>query len=268
VLIRSYCSMRKNLLEFLFGQNAVSESSRNLGEDVVKLFEDAAGEEVEQMTANKKPLAAALKTIGVSGKVIEGPQWCEIKFNNEADYRENLATLSDADNTHTLAELGWVVAKCGDAGMSGEAPDFKIGFIELSTPEPSDKDKPEDLEKISKEAQKFAATELERDDDMNPVETDHKPGKDGQKGIGKEKDGAKPEGKPKGVGESKKRGAPSARQLADQMLESGALSEMTGCSAIPAVDGPPLGTVSSVPNRNRFRPKRKLGNAQRPPHSR
>ena len=32
--------MRKNLLEFLFGPTAVLESSKSLGEDVVKLFED------------------------------------------------------------------------------------------------------------------------------------------------------------------------------------------------------------------------------------
>ena len=260
--------MRKNLLEFLFGQNAVNESSRNLGEDVVKLFEDAAGEEVEQMTASKKPLSAALKTIGVSASVDECPQACEIKFNNETDYREAVSVLNDADNIHTLAELGWVVAKCGDAGMSAAAPDYKIGFIEISTPDASDSDKPKDMDKIVKDAQKFAATEMSRDDDMNPVETDHKPGKDGQKGIGKEKEGAKPEGKPKGVGESKRRfNALEAKQLADQMLESGKITEMTGCSAIPAVDGPPLGTVSSVPNRNRFRSKRRVTNVQRPPAS-
>ncbi len=44
--------MRRNLLEFLFGPTAV-QSGQNLGEDVVKLFEEAADEETEQMVANK-----------------------------------------------------------------------------------------------------------------------------------------------------------------------------------------------------------------------
>jgi len=37
--------MRKNLLEFLYGEAVYSEASADLGEQVVKLFEEAADEE-------------------------------------------------------------------------------------------------------------------------------------------------------------------------------------------------------------------------------
>lgn len=189
--------MRKNLLEFLFGTAAVRES-QTLGEDVVRLFEEAADEETEQMVADKKPLAAALKSIGIDHAVVVGPQGAELFCDDEADYREYCAKLRDPDGMAKLAEKGWVASLCGDQAMSNEPASFKIGFVEIYTPEPDDKDKAPDLEKIIKDGQKFAATEPEHDDKMNPVEFDDKGSKDGQKGVGDPKDGAAPEGKPKG----------------------------------------------------------------------
>lgn len=210
--------MRKNLLEFLFGPAAVLESSQSLGEDVVKLFEEAAEAETEQMVANKKPLAAALKDMGISNAVVEGPQWCEIHCDDEAQYREHVKLLVDPDNMHKLAEKGWVFALCGDQAMSNEPPGFKIGFIELNMlGMPENKAKADSLETVLKNAQKFATTPLERDDDLNPVETDDKGSKDNQKGVGKAKDGADPEGKPKGA--SKKSESLTAKALASRMLD-------------------------------------------------
>ena len=124
--------MRKNLLEFLFGPAAVRESSKTLGEDVVKLFEEAADAETEQMVANKKPLAAALKDIGISNEVIEGPQACEINCDDEDQYREHVRLLSDPDNMHKLAEKGWVFAVLGDVAMSNEPPGFKRLMLVVS----------------------------------------------------------------------------------------------------------------------------------------
>jgi hypothetical protein len=220
--------MRKNLLEFLFGPAAVLESSKSLGEDVVKLFEEAADAETEQMVANKKPLAAALKDMGISNAVVEGPQWCEIHCDDESQYREHVKLLVDPDNMHKLAEKGWVFALCGDQAMSNEPPDLKIGFIELNMlGMPENKDKTDSLETVLKNAQKFATTPMERDDDdLNPVETDDKGSKDSQKGVGKAKDGADPEGKPKGA--SKKSESLTAKTLTSRMLD-----EVTTCSAIP-----------------------------------
>lgn len=226
--------MRKNLLEFLFGAAAVRESGTTLGEEVVRLFEDAADEETEQMVANKKPLAAALKDIGISNDVIEGPQACEIQCDDEAQYREHMALLRDPDNMHKLAERGWVVAQCGDQAMSNEPPSMVIGFIELNMLDmPDNKQDVPSLDNVLKNAQKFATTPMDRDDDLNPVETDDKTSSDNQKGVGKAEDGAAPKGKPKGSTKSE-----SARTLAKRMLDEDDLSEMTGASAIPAVERP------------------------------
>ena len=251
--------MRRNLLEFLFGPTAAQQSTQNLGEDVVKLFEEAADEETEQMVANKKPLATALKAIGISNEVVEGAQWCEIHCDDENQYREHVRLLTDADNMHKLAELGWVFALCGDHAMSNEAPGFKIGFIELNMiGMPENTDKVPALDKVMKDAQKFATTPLDREDDkLNPVETDIKPSDDKQKGVGKPTDGEKPKGKIKD--------SLSAGDLARRMLdEEGNLQEMTGVSGIPTVEspmGPPIGMPSRIPKRSRFRNKQRLTKA-------
>lgn len=255
--------MRKNLLEFLYGPVTAHTSPQQVGEAVLKLFEDAASEEKDQLVANKKPLTAALKSFGISNEVKSCDQWCEIICDDEAQYREYMALLSDADNMHKLAELGWVAAKCGDQAMSNEKPEMKIGFIELSMlGDASTKEDGGSLETILKKAQEFATTPLDRDDELNPVENDDKSSDDNQKGIGKPKDGSDPKGKPKGTSEglaikralrrwqqeSKKGIAPA--ELADRVLGEKHLHEMTGCAAIPAVEAP-LG----VPARNRFRKK-------------
>ena len=246
--------MRRNLLEFLFGPT-LAQSDKSLGEDVVKLFEEAADEETEQMVANKKPLAAALKDMGITNEVVESPQWCEIHCDDESQYRAHVRALSDADNMHKLAEKGWVFALCGDQAMSNEAPDLKIGFIELNMigmPENS-KEVPA-LDKVMKDAQKFASTPLDRDaDKLNPIETDIKPGNDNQKGVGKATDGEKPKGKIKD--------SLTARAVARRMLdEENNLLEMTSCSAIPTVESP-MGVPRRVPERSRFRKKQQFKKA-------
>lgn len=252
--------MRGNLLEFLFGPAAARQSSQNLGEDVVKLFEEAAEEETEQMVANKKPLATALKAIGITNEVIEGPQACEIQCDNGDQYREHVRLLSNPDNMHKLAELGWVFAVLGDVAMSNEPPGFKIGFIELNMlGMPDNSSKVPSLDKVMKDAQAFATTPLDREDDkLNPVETDIKPSDDKQKGVGKPTDGEKPKGKIKD--------SLSARDLARRMLDEEGLQEMTGVSAIPAVEAP-LGMPSRVPKRSRFRNKQRLTKADDSKHS-
>jgi len=231
--------MRKNLLEFLFGPAAVRES-RTLGEEVVKLFEDAADTETEQMVANKKPLASALKDIGISNEIKEGPQWCEIHCDSVEQYRQHTALLSDPDNMHKLAERGWVAARCGDQAMSNEPADFKIGFIELTMLEtPDNTEDAESPETVIKNAQKFATTPLDREDKLNPVETDDKSSDDGQKGVGKPKDGEKPKGKIKDN--------LTAKQLACRLLDGNSLNEMTSCSAIPARETP-MGAPARKPD--------------------
>lgn len=247
--------MRKNLLEFLYGPAIARESSQNLGEAVLHLFEEAENAETEQMVANKKPLATALKSIGISNEVCDGPQCCEIHCEDEQQYREHLRLLADPDHMHKLAELGWVAAKCGDQAMSNEPADFKIGFIELAMlGMPDNKQDGESLETVIKNARKFATEPMDREDKLNPVETDKKPSDDGQKGIGKAKDGADPEGKPKGATKSE---SLTAKALANQMLE------MTACAAIPAVEKP-MGVVGDPASR--FRNKKKKAHEQGSPN--
>jgi hypothetical protein len=210
--------MRKNLLEFLFGGAAAKTDPGDLGENIVRMFEEADKIEGEQMVANKKPLADALKAIGVSGEVKNFPQWCEIHFDNGDDYREAANLLGSADNIHKLAELGWVAARSGDLAQMNEPPDYKIGFIEIQTAEGGDSEKLPDLEKIRKDAAKFATTPLDRDDEMNPVETKDKVEMgDKTTGVGKPKEGSDPEGKPKG---SSKNESLRSSQIVERMLDA------------------------------------------------
>lgn len=147
--------MRNNLIEFLFEMPDAQLSEAALGENMIKLFEGAEAEETTgAIKCDKKPLATALKAIGISAEVTAGEQWCEVCFDNEADYREATTKLTDPDAMYKLAEAGWVSVKCGDQAMSNEDPCFRIGFIEIQEPEPSETTKPEDAEKIRKEAQK------------------------------------------------------------------------------------------------------------------
>ena len=222
--------MRKNLLEFLFGDTVIRESNQNLGEHVVKLFEEAADEETEEMVASKEPLVTALKSLGIDKGVEAVSQACELTCDDAEQYRQYVRILFDPANLHALAVKGWVPAKCGDAAMTFEPASFKIGFIEIATAETGDKDKAPDLEKVLKDAQKFAATEPPHDDDLNPVEFDDKTSKDHQKGVGKTKEGEAPEGKPKGSKTESKRA--SAKQVANSLLE------MTTASAVPCLDAP------------------------------
>lgn len=237
--------MRKNLLEFLFGEEVIRESSAALGEQVIKLFEEAADQETEEMVAAKEPLVAALKSLGIDKGVEAISQACELTCDNPEEYRKYVGLLFDPENMHTLAAKGWVPAKCGDVSMSFEPAELKINFIEIATAETGDKDKAPDLEKVLKDAQKFAATEPEHDDDMNPVEFDDKTSDNRKKGVGDAKDGAAPEGKPKGStkSEAKQRKQPkNARQITESLLE------MTSCASIPANEGPPPVMANTGPN--------------------
>src|ERR1041384_5426484 len=100
--------MKKNLLEFLFGPAVIRESNTNLGEQVIKLFEEAADEETEEMVANKQPLAATLKSLGISKEIEAGPACACLTCDNPEDYREYVSILFDPENLHKLAEKGWV----------------------------------------------------------------------------------------------------------------------------------------------------------------
>jgi hypothetical protein len=243
--------MRTNLFEFLFGESAVYETKgADLGEQIVKLFEEADEAEGVEMVANKKPLATALKALGIDEPVEACSQWCEIRCDDDAKYHEYCRLLGDPDAMHKLAEMGWVLVRCGDEAMSNEKPSYKLGFIEIETAETEDGDKPEDAEKLRKDSQKDASTEFKRDDKMNPVELDD-PGK-GKKdaGVGDPKDGEDPEGKPKGS--EKKVKESSAKGIVNRMLD-----EMTTAGNIPAFPADGNALIRPPFNRRRKPPVKK-----------
>lgn len=217
--------MRNNLLEFLFGETAMQCPNDDLGDSIVKIFEEAAELEAVEMVANKKPLADALKSIGVSGAVEPSYQRAELCFTDGAAYREAVCTLSDHDNIHKLAEMGWVAAFGGDIAQTNEPAEYKVNFIEISTcSDGENEQKAPDLEKVLKDGQKFASTPIDRDDEMNPVDNtrDDKKGEK-QAGVGKAKEGEDPEGKPKGS--TKKTEALTAEQRVNQLLETPDIAE-------------------------------------------
>ena len=225
--------MRRNLFEFLYGAGVQGPDLNDpgLGEEVVRLFEDADAEEADDMKSDKKPLATALKSIGVAASIETQPSWAEVHFADGDEYRSACAAVYEPDSLHKLAVAGWVPARCGDQAMANEPADFKLGFIELSTAETGDSDKAPDMEKVRKDAQERDTTAPEHDDEMNPVEDPDKTGSDEkQPGIAKAADGKDPEGTPKG---SKKTEAKTAADMVNHLLE------MTSAAGVPAFDGPP-----------------------------
>jgi len=224
--------MRTNFLELLFGKTVVREGAA-LGEQVLRLFEEADEVEGTELVANKKALSTALKTLGIDEPVEAGVQSADIRCTDDDDYKKYVGILSDPENMHKLAEMGWVMARCGDAAMSNEPPSYKIGFIEIGTAEGGAADKPDEkVDAIIKKGQEFATTPVAKDDDMNPV--DRETGKPDAKlsgkttGIGKPKDGADPEGKPKG--------STKAESRVDKLLLD-PVQEMTGTGSMGAFEG-------------------------------
>jgi hypothetical protein len=251
--------MQTNLLEFLFGENVVRE--RDLGEELVRLFEEAEKiEKIEgvELVTNKKPLADALKALGIDATVENKAQWCEIHCDNDAEYHDYTRRLVDAEAMHKLAEMGWVMVKCGDTGMANEKPNYVLGFIEIDTPEGGDSDKVPDAEKIRKDAWKAGdATEFKRDDKLNPVELSNPKMGEKQTGISNTKEGDAPEGKPKGS--TKK-----TESVNDLLPNPDALNEVTTTGAVPAFPsgGAPMSLMSQE---RRRRGGRFLGRRRQPP---
>ena len=189
--------MKSNLLGFLFGESQVREEiDAQLEDELTRLFEAADDADLQ---TRKTPLVDALKAIDVSGDVEDDPEGFCLRFDDGDDYRQTLAKLGEPDNFHKLAELGWVVAKCGDEAMANEPACFKVRFLEISTAEAGKSDNVPNLEKIRKDSQKDASTQQDRkSDDLNPVEVKNYGSDDNQKGVGDAKDGTGPEGTPKG----------------------------------------------------------------------
>jgi|PlaIllAssembly_1097288.scaffolds.fasta_scaffold245054_2 hypothetical protein len=222
--------MKKNLLSFLFLESAEADAADaerrdlSIAENLEQLFEAAADIEMGELESKKTPLAKALGEFGISDADLQmDPEGFCLCTDNRDRYTDILAVLGDADAMHKLAQMGWVVTKPGDAAMTNEPPEFRIRFLEITTVDTGDSDKPDEKVKaITKAAREFATTPLDRDDKDNPVETDT--GKMGKKqtGVGKPKEGEDPE---KAIHDS--------------------LQEMTSTGSMGTVEGGPQGIAGA-----------------------
>jgi hypothetical protein len=194
--------MKEHILEFLFGESQVETEMDETREALEAIFE--AAEDAPPMKIEKTPLASALKTLGVKeGNGLElDPEGFSLCFDEQPDYLEACRLLSAPEGMERLAEMGWVATHMGDVAMTGEPEgEYRIRFISIYTPEPEDKTdwpapNPKLVADIIKKGREFATTPFERDPN-NPVK-DTEAGDKKKAGVGKEKDGADPEGKPKG----------------------------------------------------------------------
>jgi hypothetical protein len=273
--------MKKNLLSFLFLESAHADAVEaaghelNIAESLEQLFEAAAEIEKGELESKKTPLAKALSEFGIADAELQlDPEGFCLVTDNRDRYSDILAVLGDADAMHKLAEMGWVVTKPGDAAMTSEPAEYRIRFLEITTVDTGDKDKSDEKVKaITQAAREFATTPLDRDDDLNPVETDD--GEMGKKqvGVGKASDGTDPEGKPKGANKVKESwperqakpcssyesaqepeqpstvcfncGWPRRRHSDQSSHIHDNLNEMTSTSSMGTVEGGPQGIVGA-----------------------
>ena len=241
--------MRKHLVEFLFGPGATSRDleSPDLGERIIRMFEDADDAEREMMAVNKKPLETVLRKLGVTAKVQPDAGGAAIFFDDGEAYRDAFLAIFEPDAMHDLAVAGWVAARSGDNAMSNEPACFKIGFFEIDVAgeDASNKDTAPDLSKIAKDSNEDGSEEMDRDSDSNPVENPDNEMGDAREGVGEPSDGKDPEGKPKGStkhesktsGPRRRLGERSAKDIADHLLET------TTTSGVPPVSEPPLAAM-------------------------
>jgi hypothetical protein len=173
----------RELIEFLFGDSQQASEREMLTRDFAHIFEEM--ERQEELEPKKTPLKSALSKLGVKAELNDD---FTISVEEPAEYRKIKAKLSDPDTMEELAELGWVVADCGDVAMTGEEADFRFRFTEITQDEPDNSEKRpgrKDLEAIVKAAKEFSYSPKEEQPDP----------KKGSKaaGVGKPKPGGNAE---------------------------------------------------------------------------
>jgi predicted RNA-binding Zn-ribbon protein involved in translation (DUF1610 family) len=217
----------RDLIKFLFGESVELESaeadSLELAENLERLFEAIDKASPGELKPKKTPLAKALAELGITDSESDlelDTEGFVLATDNHQRYVDALTVLGSADAMHKLAEMGWVVTRPGDNAMTNEPANYRIRFLEIATTEENDREPKggtydtANREEVIKKAQEFATTPMDRDDEMNPVETDIKGSDQDRKGVGKEKDGAQPEGTPKGTS-----GKPKLNNVQDSLQE-------------------------------------------------
>lgn len=208
--------MKSNLLEFLFGVSQQEEAVDDvLTDDFARMLEEADASEAELMAADKSPLVAALKAIGINSSGLrEDPEGFLLVTDDREQYIAALEKISDPEAMHELAKKGWVAFKGGDVAMSNEAPEYHLRFLEIATAGGSDAEKSDETDtEIMKQAREFATEEPEHEE-TDGVEHDAPEGNKLKKvKVGEPTDGKKPEGKIKD--------SLTAQEVANRLIEGG-----------------------------------------------
>lgn len=195
-------------MQFLFGESQTDDEISAIVEDIADIAD--MSEDGTDLKIDKSPLSKALKSIGIDADALEkDPRGLSLVFSDGESYRAAHAILNEPDSLHKLASSGWVYSLQGDVAMANEPAEFRIRFLEIDNVVPSNLElkptkgtaKNTALSAVIKKAREFATAKPEHDD-MNPVEFDDKTSSNRRKGMGKESDGANPEGSPK-IGLSK-----------------------------------------------------------------
>lgn len=193
----------KDLLAYLYGGSQIESEVEETKEAIEKIMEQA--EKEEPLKPKRTPLVKALSSLGikdVDDEIEYDPEGFSLKCKEEGEYRRYVRILLEPDAMEKLAKLGWVVTRCGDVAMTNEAPEFRVRFLEITTVDSSDKDSwPAPNVSLVKKAVKAGREFMDEPgphDDDGPLEYDDKSSDDNNKGVGDAKDGADPEGKPKG----------------------------------------------------------------------
>jgi len=246
--------MRKNLLQFLFGESQVDDEISSLVEEIADMDTDGAD---ERLKVEKQPLEKALDALDIDTEGLEhDPRGLSLVFSDGDAYRAAHAILSQFDNMHKLAELGWVFSTQGDVASANEPAQFRIRFLEIDDVEQNNEEpkptkgtaKNTKISAVIKKGQEFASTPMDHDDEMNPVEFDDKTSSNRHKGMSKEKDGGKAEGSWEG---GKVKGAQGESMEPESKKKKGVGKEKEG--AAPA--GTPKGSTDGSAVDRESRPK-------------
>lgn len=165
---------------FLFGESQTAEALDGISEDLAELFEGA-----DDLKVNKAPLAAALKSAGITAALSDGNGEPTLNLDSDEDYDSVLTALQGAETLAKLAELGWVAVGSGDR---------RVSFIEIATASDSNGDPSDGSSNFSKadtyDAIVKGAIEFATSPDYDLPKADEDPGfSPGKISLGKQKDG-------------------------------------------------------------------------------
>ena len=148
--------MNDPMMKFLF-ETSQDDVGLEEGEALERLF--ARLEEADSIPVDRKPLAKALKALGLSLDVDKDATGLVACFDDEDSYSDAVTILSDPMNLATLVGSGWVASFGGDVTQTREqTPSYRIFFIEVAETAQSTADSPENLEKAVKKGRKNATT--------------------------------------------------------------------------------------------------------------